>query len=78
MFIVLLTFKSLAIKFVSLNNEPCMARPIFIGLNPVEPNYYPFMISLDKCSWRFNAADDIPFKNVFWVKQKMKKLKYLI
>ena len=50
-FITLLSFSgSLAIKCVSLNNEPCMIRPILIDLNPVELNYYPFMISLDKCN----------------------------
>ena len=34
--IVLLSFsESLATKCVSLNNEPCMARPTLIDLNPV-------------------------------------------
>ena len=27
-----------------------MVRPTLIDLNPVEHKYYPFMISLDKCS----------------------------
>ena len=27
-----------------------MVRPTLIDLNPVEQKYYPFMISLDKCS----------------------------
>ena len=49
-FIALLSFSgSLTTKSVSLNNEPCMIRPTLIDLNPVELNYYPFMISLDKC-----------------------------
>ena len=49
-FIALLSFsESLTTKCVSLNNEPCMIRPTLIDLNPVELNYYPFMISLDKC-----------------------------
>ena len=54
MFIVLLSFsESLACdltKCLSLNDEPCMVRPILIDLNPIELQYYPFMISLDKCS----------------------------
>ena len=34
--IALLSFsESLATKCVSLNNEPCMARPTLIDLNPV-------------------------------------------
>ena len=27
-----------------------MFRPTLIGLNPVELNYYPFIISFDKCN----------------------------
>ena len=50
-FIVLFSFSgSLATKCVSLSNEPCMARPTLIDLIPVKPNYYLFMISLDKCN----------------------------
>ena len=57
-FIVLLSFgEFLASKCVSLNNKSCMARPSFIGLNPVEFNYYSFIISLDKYSGNCNAVD---------------------
>ena len=36
-FIAVLRFrKSLAAKYVSLNNEPCMIRNTFIDLNPFE------------------------------------------
>ena len=59
LFIVLLKFiKSLATKCVPLNNKPCIAIPILVDLNPVELNYYPFMISLDICSETFHAFDD--------------------
>ena len=38
--IVLLVFsRSIATKYVSLNNEPCMIRSTLIDLNPVELNY---------------------------------------
>ena len=48
--IVLLSLgEFLATKHISLNNEPCMARPFLTDLNPGEVKYYPFMISLDKC-----------------------------
>ena len=30
---------------ISLNNEPCLARPI--DLNPDRLHYYPFMVSSD-------------------------------
>ena len=58
-FIVLLSFSqslervtkvSDRAKCSSLNDEPYMIRPTFIDLNPMELKYYPFMISLDKCS----------------------------
>ena len=45
-----------------LNNESCMIRPTIIDLNPVELNYYPFIISLDKRSGSCNAAYDLSTK----------------
>ena len=55
-FIVLLSFNiSLATKCLSLKDEPCMVRPTLIDLNPAELKYYPFTISLDKCSGSCNA-----------------------
>ena len=47
--------ESLATKCVSLNDEPCMVSPTVIDLNPIELKYYPFMISLDKCTGRSNV-----------------------
>ena len=32
---------------MSLNKKSLMIRPTFIDLNPIEHNYYPFMINLD-------------------------------
>ena len=50
-FIDLLSFSgSLTTKYMFFNNEPCMIRPNLIDLDPVELNYYPFMICLDKCN----------------------------
>ena len=49
--IILLSItKSLTTKSVSLSNKVPMFRLILIYLNPVKLKYYPFMISLDKCS----------------------------
>ena len=39
-----------------------MARSSLIGLNPIELNYYPFMISLGKCNWICNAVDGLSTK----------------
>ena len=53
---------SLATKCMSLNNEPCMIRPTLIDLNPVELNYYSFMISLDECNGSYNSDNDLSTK----------------
>ena len=42
-----------------LNNEPYMIRTTLIDLNPVEVNYYPFTISLEKRSGSCNAVYDL-------------------
>ena len=82
-FIVLLSFsRSLATKCV-YDNEPCMARPTLTGLNPIEPNYYPFMTqpsihSLDKCNGSCNAVDDKSTKACASSKIKDVMLKFLI
>ena len=70
MFSALLSFSEcLAIKYVLLNiepcivnNEPCLFRPNLIELIPIERNYYPSMISLDKCNGNCNAVDDLSTK----------------
>ena len=36
-----------------------MIRPNLIDLNPVEPNHYPFMISLSKCNRSCDAVDGL-------------------
>ena len=55
--IALLSFSgSLATKYVSLNNKPCINRPALMDLNPIELNY-PFMISLDRYNGSYNTLD---------------------
>ena len=39
-----------ATKCLFINDEPYMIRPTLIGMNPFELKYYPFMISLNKCT----------------------------
>ena len=39
-------------------------------LDPIELNYYPFIISLDKFNESCNAVDDFSTKYVFPIKQK--------
>ena len=55
-FIVLLNFsESLATNCLFLNDEPSMVRPTPTDLNTDELKYYPFMISLDKCTGSYNV-----------------------
>ena len=55
-FVVLLSFReSLATKCLFLNDEPCLVRPTLNNMSPVELKYYPFMISLNKCTGRCNV-----------------------
>ena len=63
MFIVFRSFgESLVTKCMSLNNEPRIARPFPMYLNPVELKYYPCVISLDKRSGDSNSVDDLSLK----------------
>ena len=59
MFILLLSLtSSLArnqTKCLFSNDKPCTVRPTLTDLDPVELKYYPFMISLDKCTGNFNV-----------------------
>ena len=55
---------------MSLNNEPCVNRAIFIELDFVELSYYPYMISLEKCDGSCNAFGGLSIK--VCVSSKMK------
>ena len=55
-FIVLISFsESLATNCLFLDDEKCIVRPTLVDLNSVELKYYPFMISLDKCTRSCNV-----------------------
>ena len=59
LFIVLLSFSSSLArnrtKCLFLNDESCMVTATLIDLNPVDFKYYPFMISLNKCTESCNV-----------------------
>ena len=55
---------------MSSNNELCMNRPTLIDLNPVQFNYFPFMIILDKCNGSCNNVDCLSAK--VWVPSEAK------
>ena len=45
-------------KYVSLSNEPCIARSTLIDLNLKERYCYPLMVSLDRYDKIFNTLND--------------------
>ena len=45
------------IKCVSLNNQPCQARPTLVIINSNEPLYYPFIVSVTKSGGSCNTID---------------------
>ena len=50
--------EKLSTKCRSLRNEPHLARPIRIDLNPYELYYYPFTVIWDRCNGSCNILDD--------------------
>ena len=62
-FLGLLSFsRSLATKYLSLNNEACIIRSVFTDLNLDDLNYYQFMVSLDKYTESCNVANGLSTK----------------
>ena len=62
--------ESLASKCMSLNNEPWMVSSTLFNLDPVDLDYYSFMISLEKCSGGCNSVDGLSAKICFPSKAK--------
>ena len=52
------SFIRFSVRVVKVSDQTksvsCMIRPTFIDLNLIELKYYPFMISLDKCTGSCN------------------------
>ena len=58
-FIALLSFSVSSIaECVFLNNEPCLARPTLIELNPSELHFYEYKVSLDRYNGNHNTLGD--------------------
>ena len=54
-----------------------MIRPFLIDLNSVDLNYYPFMVSLDKCSENCNSVNDLSMRTCVLSKTKDVNVKVL-
>ena len=43
---------------ISMNNQPCKARPQIVNVNSNNPIFYPFSIKISKCSGNCNNIND--------------------
>ena len=43
---------------ISMNNQPCKARPQIVNVNSNYPIFYPFSIKTSKCSGNCNNIND--------------------
>ena len=50
--------RSLAIKWICMNNQQCITRPTIIDLNLDELHYYPFIINMNRCDRSCNTVED--------------------
>ena len=45
-------------KCVSLNKQPCQARPTLVNVNCNQPHYFPFTVSVNKFGGSCNTIND--------------------
>ena len=60
------------LKCLTLNNQPCQARPMVVNINSDETLFYPFTANVNKCSGSCNKIDD-PYAQVY-VPDKVKNI----
>ena len=46
------------LKYLSLNNRPCQARPTLLDISSNKTLFYPFTVSVNNCSESCNSTDD--------------------
>ena len=47
-----------SLKYISMNNQECKARPKLIDTNVNEPVFYPYSIKVNKCSGNCSNIND--------------------
>ena len=60
---LLFFYGSLAIKCISMNNQPCLVRVTLIDVNLDELHYYLFVISMNRCDGSCSTVED-PFGGI--------------
>ena len=49
---------------MSISHQPCQFRPTIVDINSNKALYYPFSVSVSKCSGSCNTIDD-PYAQIF-------------
>ena len=49
---------TIPLSCISMNNQPCKARPEIINVNSNNPIFYPFSIKTSKCSGNCNNINN--------------------
>ena len=53
-----------SLSFISMNKQPCKARPQIVNVNSNNPIFYPFSIKTSKCSGNCNNLIRAVCKNL--------------
>ena len=59
---------SLAIKYVSMNNQSYIVKPVVNNFNIYELDYYLFIFSISSCNGSCNFIEDSLLEHVFLIK----------
>ena len=63
---------AIPLKFVSMSNQECKARPAIVNININEPLFYPYSVLVNKCSGRCNDINNpydelcVPDTDTLW------------
>ena len=52
------SLNAIPLSSISMNNQPCRARPQIVNVNSNNPIFYPFSIKTSKCSGSYNNIND--------------------
>ena len=55
--------KTTPLRCISMNNQPCKARPQTVNVNSNNPIFHPFSIKTSKCSGNCNNIND-PYSKI--------------
>ena len=83
MFITVIGFIGLslnanALKYISINNKECKAKPVIMNINSNEPLFYPYSVIVNQCNGSCNDINNPMLNCAFLMLLKTLISKYLI